>query len=316
YNALIGLMREYAGSIMFCSDDKHPDDLLEGHINVLAARTLKLGYNLYDVLHSCCVLPVQHYNLNVGLLQKGDPADFIVTDNPETMHVLQTWIDGECVYDNGKVMFTTGKIAPINRFNARNCEPSDFDVNADMLEQPVIVAYDGELITGRRMEKLHSENGKVLADPERDILKIAVVNRYMKAAPAAAFIKNFGIRDGAIASSVAHDSHNIIVVGSSDEYMSRAVNLIMRAKGGISAVTNGSSEILPLPVAGIMSDRPGEEVATAFKKLNRMAREMGSDLKSPYMLISFMALLVIPSLKISDLGLFDADQFRLLNAQA
>jgi adenine deaminase len=316
YNALIGLMREHAGSIMFCSDDKHPDDLLEGHINVLAARTLKLGYNLYDVLHSCCVLPVQHYNLNVGLLQKGDPADFIVTDNPETMHVVQTWIDGECVYDNGKVMFTSGDITPINRFNPRICEPSDFDVNANMLEQPVIVAYDGELITGRRMEKLLSENGKVLADPERDILKIAVVNRYTEAAPAVAFIKNFGIRDGAIASSVAHDSHNIIVVGSSDEYMSRAVNMIMEARGGISAVTNGTSEILPLPIAGIMSDRPGEEVAAAYKNLSRMARAMGSELKSPYMLISFMALLVIPSLKISDLGLFDAEQFRLLNAQA
>ncbi|MFU8861613.1 MAG: adenine deaminase [Cyclonatronaceae bacterium] len=315
YNALIGLMREHAGSIMFCSDDKHPDDLLEGHINVLASRTLKLGYNLYDVLHSCCVLPVQHYKLDVGLLQVGDPADFIITDNPETMHVMQTWIDGECVWDNGKVMFNTGSVTPINRFSARSCDPVEFELNADVREQPVIVAYDGELITGRRMEKLLSENGKVLADPERDILKIAVVNRYKKAAPAVAFIKNFGIRDGAIASSVAHDSHNIIVVGSSDENMSRAVNLIMEARGGISAVTAGNSQILPLPVAGIMSDRPGEEVAAAYKKLSRMAREMGSELKSPYMLISFMALLVIPSLKISDLGLFDAEQFRLLSAQ-
>jgi adenine deaminase len=313
YNALISLMRDHADSIMFCSDDKHPDDLLEGHINALAARTLKLGYKLYDVLHSCCVLPVQHYKLNVGLLQKGDPADFIITDNLETINVVQTWIDGECVYDNGKVMFKTGITPPINRFNARSCDPVEFEVNADVLEQPVIVAYDGELITGRRMEKLLSENGKVLADPDRDILKIAVVNRYTKAEPAVAFIKNFGIRDGAIASSVAHDSHNIIVVGSSDEYMSKAVNLIMEARGGISAVTSVNSEILPLPVAGIMSDRPGEEVAAAYKKLSRLAREMGSELKSPYMLISFMALLVIPSLKISDLGLFDAEKFRLLN---
>ena len=316
FNALISLMRDHAENIMFCSDDKHPNDLLEGHINSLAVRTLRLGYNLYDVLHSCCVLPVQHYKLDVGLLREGDPADFIVIDSPETMNVKQTWIDGQCVYDNGKVMFSGASIKLINRFSARTCDPSDFDVNADMLEQPVIVAYDGELITGRRMEKLLSENGKVLADPERDILKIAVINRYKKAAPAVAFIKNFGIRDGAIASSVAHDSHNIIVVGSSDEYMSRAVNLIMEARGGISAVTAVNSEILPLPVAGIMSDRPGEEVAAAYKKLSSMAREMGSELKSPYMLISFMALLVIPSLKISDLGLFDAERFRLLNAQA
>ncbi|TVQ14528.1 MAG: adenine deaminase [Balneolaceae bacterium] len=314
YNALIGLMREHAESVMFCSDDKHPDDLLVGHINELAARTLALGYNLFDVLRSCCVLPVQHYNLDVGLLRVGDPADFIVSDNLDTMNVVQTWIDGVCVYENGNVMFSGVDIPLINRFNARTCDPSDFDVNADRREQPVIVAYDGELITGRRLEKLNSENGKVLADQERDILKIAVVNRYMKARPAVAFIKNFGIRDGAIASSVAHDSHNIIVVGSSDEYISRAVNVIMEAQGGISAVTASESSILPLPVAGLMSDRPGEEVAAAYTKLSRMAREMGSELKSPFMLISFMALLVIPSLKISDKGLFDADRFELLNS--
>lgn len=313
FEALISLLGEYPGEIMFCSDDKHPDDLLEGHINQLAARTIARGFDLFDVLFACCVLPVLHYNLDAGLLREGDPADFIVAGSPEKMNVLQTWINGDCVFDHGKVLMPQVECTPINNFTAYSTTSEDFVMKSGEAGQPVIVARDGELITEKTIEKLEITDGAVQADPERDILKVAVVNRYHKAKPSVGFIKNFGIKNGAIASSVAHDSHNIIVVGSSDEFISEAVNLIMENEGGIAAVNSRQKDVLALPVAGLMSDRPGEEVAAAYKKLSKMALEMGSELKSPFMLISFMALLVIPSLKISDKGMFDGEKFEFVS---
>lgn len=313
YEALITLLAEYPGEIMFCSDDKHPDDLIYGHINQLVTRSLTRGFELFDVLYASCVLPVLHYDLNVGLLRQKDSADFIIVDDPIKMNILQTWIDGHCVYDHGTVQMPKVTCKPINNFTAYPTVPDDLIIKSAHPEQPVIVAQDGELITGKSMEKLNIIEGAVQPNPDQDIFKIAVVNRYEISKPSVGFIKNFGIKNGAIASSVAHDSHNIIAVGSSDKYLSDAVNLIMENKGGISAVTNQQQEILPLPVAGIMSDRPGEEVAEAYQKLNQMATGMGSKLKSPFMLISFMALLVIPSLKISDKGMFDGEKFEFLN---
>jgi len=314
YEALIGLMKNHASEIMFCSDDKHPDDLLLGHINELVSRTLKGGYHLYDVLFSACVIPVQHYKLNVGLLQTGDPADFVIIDDFETMHVAQTWIDGSCVYD-GEVKFDKIHVKPINNFTAYDVNPEDFKVysQSGCSTTSIIEALDGELITKRIDLELPKSGNELLADSEADILKIAVVNRYTKAKPGVGFIKNFGLKNGAIASSVGHDSHNIIAIGTSDEYLSEVVNLIMEAKGGIAAVHNEKKEVLPLPVAGIMTDRNGEETGKAYQNLNRMAHEMGSRLKAPYMLISFMALLVIPSIKMSDKGLFDAEKFEFID---
>jgi adenine deaminase len=313
YDALISLLGDHAGEIMFCSDDKHPDDLMVGHINELAARTLDHGYDLFDTLEACSLTPVQHYGLDMGLLREGDPADLIVVDDLEKMHVRQTWINGRCVFNGGTVHIPDIDVTPINNFVSNTCAPGDLQVEAGQDDQyPVIVAQDGQLVTGKTTERLPVQNGQLQPDLSRDILKVAVVNRYEKAPPATAFIKNFGIRKGAIASSVAHDSHNVIAVGSSDEYLSRAVNLVMEHEGGLSAVSADEKEILPLPVAGLMSDRPGEEVAAHYEKLSRMAREMGSELNSPFMLISFMALLVIPSLKISDKGLFDADNFEFV----
>lgn len=313
YEALIPLLRDYPGEVMFCSDDKHPDDLRRGHINELVSRSLVRGFELFDTLHASCVLPVQHYGLDVGLLRVGDPADFIVVNDPGDMFVLETWIDGECVYKKGTVNFPEVDFTPINNFTPYILQPEDFIVESDKKKHPVILARDGELVTGKSFEELPVENGRVMADPDRDILKVTVVNRYQKAKPSVGFIKNFGIRDGAIASSVAHDSHNIIAVGSSDKYLGEVVNLVMENKGGIAAVDSLRKEILPLPIAGIMSDRPGDEVAIAYENLNRMAAEMGSELHSPFMLISFMALLVIPSLKISDKGMFDGDTFEFVN---
>lgn len=312
YDSLIDLFDEYPDKLMFCSDDKHPDDLLKGHINKLVSRTLGQGYDLFDILHAACVLPKRHYGLNVGLLQSGDPADFIVADKPESMNIAETWIDGKKVYGEGEVFFSEVKAKSINKFISYDISPVDFELKTTRKEQSVIVAEDGQLVTKKETAVLQIKDGVVQADPDQDILKVAVVNRYEKKAPAVAFIKNFGIKKGAIASSVAHDSHNIIAVGSSDEYLSRAVNLVMKHKGGISAVSENQAKVLPLPIAGLMSDQPGEKVAADYEQLTRMTRNMGSNLHSPFMTISFMALLVIPSLKLSDKGLFDGDTFEFV----
>lgn len=312
YDALVSLFDEYPDKLMFCSDDKHPDDLIKGHINTLVARTFSHGYDLFDILHAACVLPKRHYALHVGLLQKGDPADFIIVDDPAAMNIQQTWINGTPVFKNGDVLFPAIDANAINNFKSYRVEPNDFSLKSENQLQPVIVANDGQLVTDKEIVKLEIKDGLVQANPERDILKIAVINRYEKKQPAVAFIKNFGMKNGAIASSVAHDSHNIIAVGSSDKYLSRAINLVMKHQGGISAVSEDDEKILPLPIAGLMSDEPGEEVAAEYEKLTKMARNMGSTLHSPFMLISFMGLLVIPSLKLSDKGLFDGDTFEFV----
>jgi adenine deaminase len=309
YEALIELLGEYPDKIMFCSDDKHPDDLIRGHINDLVSRTLARDFNLMDTLRACTVHPVQHYNLNVGLLQKGDPADFIVVDSPTTMKVFQTWVDGNKVYENGTVLFPEVETKRINNFTANRVTDNDFILRSRQSRQPVIIARDGELVTEKEEFELNVRNETVQADPSRDILKIAVVNRYQKQKPAVGFIKNFGLKDGAIASSVAHDSHNVIAVGTSDAHLARAVNLIMENSGGISAVHGDQEDCLPLPVGGIMSDEPGEVVAAGYERLTALSKNMASELTSPFMTISFMALLVIPSLKMSNKGLFDADHF-------
>lgn len=309
YEALIELLDEFPDKIMFCSDDKHPDDLIRGHINELVSRTLARNYNLMDSLRACTVHPKMHYNLDTGLLQKSDPADFIVAKSPDTMKVLQTWIDGNKVYENGTVLFPDVETKRINNFSPSRVTANDFILRSRQSRQPVIVARDGELVTEREEAELTVRNGSVEADPSRDILKITVVNRYQKKKPAVGFIKNFGFKDGAIASSVAHDSHNIIAVGSSDKHIARAVNLIMETRGGISAVHGDEEDCLPLPVGGIMSDDAGEMVAAGYERLSALSKKMGSELTSPFMTISFMALLVIPSLKMSDKGLFDAENF-------
>ncbi|MCC5915180.1 MAG: adenine deaminase [Balneolaceae bacterium] len=313
YDALIPLLEEYPERIMFCSDDKHPDDLVRGHINELVRRTRELGYDLFDTLHAASVLPVKHYNLDVGLLREGDPADFIVVDHPDSMRVKQTWIDGKLVYSDEKVHFPDVESIRINRFNTSEINAEELRLLSDRESHDVIVARDGELITGRDRVDLKVEGGEVLADPGRDILKIAVVNRYEKAKPVVGFIRNFGIQNGAIASSVAHDSHNIIAVGSDDESIARAINLIIKSKGGISAVHGDDEDLLPLPVGGIMSDQKGGVVAEGYERLTKLSRDMGSTLKAPFMLISFMALLVIPTLKISDKGLFDGETFEFVD---
>lgn len=316
FDALIELAKEHYEEMMFCSDDKHPDDLLVGHINDLVKRGLKRGHDLYHLLQMACINPVKHYQLDVGLLKVGDPADFILVDDLDNLNIQATYIDGECVAKNGQSLLPSVPFEKPNNFHVHRKKPSDFKLSSVSEKIRVIEALDGELITRSKIVKAPLENGEIVTDLQRDILKMAVVNRYKEAKPALAFIHNFGLKEGAIASSVGHDSHNIIVVGVSDEMICKAVNAVIDQKGGIAAVNENEKVVLPLPVAGIMSDQDAVSTGEAYEKLDQMAKEMGSTLKAPYMTLSFMALLVIPSLKLSDKGLFDGDTFKFTSIHA
>ena len=312
FEALIDLIDEYPEMIMFCSDDKHPDNLAISHINELAARAIAKGKDLFDVLRAACLNPISHYNLPVGQLQVGDQADFILVKDLEKFEVLATYIKGQKVSENGKTLIPRVNNEVINNFHTSLKRPEDFQLSASGTKVRVIEALDGQLITPEIEGEILVQNGFAESNPDRDILKITVVNRYQDAPPAVAFIKNFGLKTGAIASSVGHDSHNIIAVGIDDDSICRAVNLLIEAKGGISAVSGEKEEVLPLPVGGIMSPEDGYQVAEAYTRIDRMAKEMGSSLNSPFMTLSFMALLVIPDLKLSDKGLFDGKRFEFI----
>ena len=319
FDALIELLPEHYANLMFCSDDKHPDTLVLGHINQLVQRAVALGNDVFEVLHVACVNPVQHYRLPVGLLREGDPADFITVANLQDFEVLQTYLDGQLVAENGRSLLTAAPIAVVNNFHAQPVAAADFQVPAPDSARPmlrVIECFDGQLITARVDLPARIENSLVVPDVATDVLKLAVINRYQPhVAPALAFIRGFGLKHGALASSVGHDSHNITAVGCDDESLARAVNLVIAAKGGLAAVgPNGQEILLPLPVAGLMSDQAGPEVARAYAAVDALAKQLGSPLAAPFMTLSFMALLVIPSLKLSDKGLFDGQQFAFVDA--
>lgn len=309
FNALIDLLHDHEDSIMFCSDDKHPDSLVEGHINELVKRALKKKVVLFKVLKAACVNPVNHYKLETGLLRVNDPADFIIIDNLIDFNILRTYIDGELVAEKGNSRIGSVKSSPVNKFNTSLKKTSDFASPDTGRQVKVIEALDGQLITRSLNATLDVVNGNLQPSIEKDILKITVVNRYRDAQPAVAFIKGFGIKEGALASSVAHDSHNIVAVGTNDDALAKAVNEVISHKGGIAAIHKDKVYSLPLPVAGLMSDEDGYEIAAKYTQLDKISKEMGSTLSSPFMTLSFMALLVIPSLKLSDLGLFDGDKF-------
>lgn len=313
FEALADLINEHWRNMMFCSDDKHPDSLEEGHINLLVKRAVARGIDLFKVLSVACINPIHHYQLPVGQLRMGDAADFIVINNLEDFDVMQTYIDGALVAENGVTHIRRVDCKAINHFETLLKKEADFQIKAMHPKIRVMVAKDGQLITDEEIHEAKSENGLVIADVSRDILKIVVVNRYNNTKPSIAYIRNFGLKKGAIASSVGHDSHNIIAVGVDDSSICRVVNKIILAKGGVAAVNGEIEQLIPLPVAGIMSDEDGYEVSKQYKAIDQMAKDMGSTLGSPFMTLSFMALLVIPSLKISDRGLFNADQFKFVN---
>lgn len=309
FEALIDLIDDYPEMLLFCSDDKHPDNLALGHINELVCRAIAKGKNTFDVLRAACINPILHYSLPVGQLREGDGADFILVKDLENFEVLATYIQGQQVAANGESLIPRVKNEVINHFSTSFKNEKDFQISGLGNQVRVIEALDGQLITPEIMGEIIVKDGLAESNPDQDILKITVVNRYQDAPPALAFIKNFGLKSGAIASSVGHDSHNIIAVGMDDASICRAVNLLIEAKGGVSAVWGDQEEVLPLPVGGIMSPEDGYEVAAAYTRIDRMAKEMGSMLNSPFMTLSFMALLVIPDLKLSDKGLFDGKKF-------
>lgn len=327
FEALWPLIKEYPNLVMFCSDDKHPDDLIKGHINQLVARALANGCDLFDALRAACVHPVEHYRLPVGLLREGDPADFILVNDLEKMEVLETWINGELVAQNGLSKLPFLDSATPNRFVALAKKPTDFALasskknlqsSAEKATVRVIQVLDGEIVTQATTAQVLVENGNLQADPSQDILKIAVVNRYATdARPAVGFVKGTGLKNGALASSVAHDSHNIVAVGTSDELLCAAVNAVIKAKGGISAVgESGETKVLPLPIAGLMSPMNGYELAEKYAAIDQWTKsELGCVLKAPFMTLSFLALPVIPALKMTDLGLFDVEVFGFVEVE-
>lgn len=313
FEALIDLLNDYENEMMFCSDDKHPDSLVKGHINDLCKRAVAKNIDVFKVLKAVCINPVKHYNMKVGLLKAGDSADFIVVNDLINFEVIKTFINGILVAENGISKIDAPKAALINNFNCSKKQVSDFLFKKNNDEKIIAIeALDGQLITNKILIAPKNKNDFYVSDVKKDILKIAVVNRYKDAPVAIGFIKNFGLKKGAIASSVTHDSHNMIAVGADDESICNAVNLIIENKGGISCVDKNKKAILPLPVAGLMSNEDGYAIAEKYTQIDKAAKDFGSKLSAPFMTLSFMALLVIPHVKLSDLGLFDGDEFKLI----
>ena len=316
YAALHPLIGKHPEMVMFCSDDKHPNDLVAGQIDKVVARSIELGYDLYDVLRCASVNPVEHYKCNVGLLREGDAADFIVVADLIGFKVLKTFIDGELVAENGTPMIPRVDEVIVNNFNLSHKSPKDFRIEASGKNSiRVIEALDGQLITNELHFPTKIIDGCIESDTNNDILKLAVVERYTGGRPAIGFIKNFGLKKGALASCVAHDSHNVIAVGVTDEDICKAVNALADNKGGICVVSDGRVEVLPLPVAGIMTNEDGYLVAEKYTAIDRLAKDLGSTLGAPFMTLSFMALLVIPQLKLSDKGLFDGKKFEFVGLE-
>jgi adenine deaminase len=313
FEALYTLIDEFPDKVMLCSDDKHPDELLAGHINELARRAVALGMDPMNVIQAGCANPVHHYKLSVGLLQEGDPADFIEVDSLSGFNVLRTFIDGVCVAEKGEALLPEPEdVEPINRFEAVPIHTGDLKLPCPTGKASVIGAMDGQLVTDCRVLDIKTNAGHASADVDQDVLKIVVVNRYEQTEPAIGLIQGFGLKRGAIASSVAHDSHNVIAVGTNDNDLAQAINLVIESQGGLSVADGANQEVLPLPIAGLMATGSCAEVAGAYAKLDSAVKQMGSTLRAPYMTLSFMALLVIPSLKLSDKGLFDGAKFEFV----
>jgi adenine deaminase len=318
FEALADLIDDHPNSVLFCSDDKHPDSLVDGHINQLCARSIAKGMDVFNVLKVACVNPVLHYKLDIGLLREGDNADFIIVEDLSAFNVIQTYIDGVPLLANGKSIIESVQTDPINQFDCEVISAAQLAIPENEYPStngsiPVIEALDGQLITNRLSLPGKLLNNHWVADTENDVLKMVVVNRYHKAPIAKCFIKNFGFKKGAIASTVAHDSHNIVAVGTDDEALTKAINLVIAAAGGVSCVDGKGNELLlPLPVAGLMSADDGYSVAARYTAIDSMAKSLGSSLSAPFMTLSFMALLVIPHLKLSDKGLFDGDRFEFV----
>lgn len=311
FDDLLPLMTDYAENIMFCSDDKHPDDLIKnGHIDALVRRAVAKGYDVIDILRVCSLNPVHHYKLDIGLLQVNDYADFVIVDNLSDFEIKATYIRGEKVAEDGLPCYPRFEpIEIINHFNARKITEDQLMVQSTGEYLKVILVDDGQLLTQSMLCQPKIENDNVVSDIENDILKLVVYNRYQPSTPSVAFIKNIGLKRGALASTVSHDSHNIVAVGTTDAEITMAINKIIDSKGGILASEGDRTSLLSLPVGGLMSEREGALIAKKYEEVDAMAKELGSTLRAPFMTVAFMSLLVIPELKLGDVGLFDGKLF-------
>lgn len=320
YNDLKPLIKSHPGSVMFCTDDSHPDDLIQfGDIDKIVRKALEDGFDLFDVLKIASLNPIEHYDLKVGTLQEGDPADFCVWKNLNFEKLMSVYIDGQLRYSSDISLFSQSDSAcfvkkdysNLNRFNR------DFLTLSD-LKKPVsskitcIKVYDGGLITDKMVFSFSSSVENLESDLNRDLLKIVYLNRYENKPPQIAFIHGIGLKKGAFATSISHDSHNVMAVGTNDEDLLNSINTVILNKGALVVVSKEKTELLPLPIAGIMSDKSGEEVAASWEKLIRLLHQNGCTLTSPFMTLSFMALIVIPHLKLGERGLFEYDQFKFL----
>ena len=302
------LYRTDPDMIMLCSDDLHPEMLMKQHINALVAKLISEGFDVFDVVRSCTLNPALHYRLQTGLLKAGQPADFIIVDDYRSMKIIETWINGKKVFEKNGILFDYQKADPINNFNCSDIKIKDIRIIAETDKLRVIEASDGNLFT--RGKIVNANRGNVIeSDIKYDILKIVVKDRYKDLAPATGFINGFGLKSGAFASSVAHDSHNIICIGTNDEDIVNAVNEVVRMKGGLAVASREKINSFPLRIAGIMSDEPVNKVASDYEKLSDIVKSYGCGMSAPFMTLSFMALLVIPELKLSDKGLFDGKRF-------
>jgi adenine deaminase len=307
-NALKELLNTDPDKIMLCSDDLHPEMLEKRHINKLIGGLIGEGFNPFDVIRSATINPSEHYSLNTGLLREGDIADFIIVGNLIEMNVKETWIEGVKVFSDGKVNFSYKSGNPVNNFNCENIDENSIIVKNRGGRFRVIVAEEGELLTGE-IDLPAGNSEDVACDVSNDILKIVVKDRYKDAPPAVGFIKGFGLTAGAFASSIAHDSHNIIAIGSNDKDIVTVINEIVRLNGGLAVSGKGNVKSLQLDIGGIMSTRSCESIAADYGNLNQHVISLGCNMKAPFMTLSFMALLVIPDLKIGDRGLFDVNKF-------
>ncbi|MDD2943025.1 MAG: adenine deaminase [bacterium] len=309
FDELIPLLGENPESIMFCSDDKHPDDLLQGHINQLVSRALDKGFELFDVLRAATLNPAVHYNLPIGMLRVGDDADFIVTDDLKTMRITRTYIAGTLCSKDGQPLLSSVISTAINNFSCPIISRSDIALVAHGKTLNAIGVIDGQIVTTALTAKANIKDGLAISDPDNDLIKIVVINRYQSAKPAVAFVSGTGLKHGAIASTVAHDSHNIVAIGSDDQDIVAAINTLIDLRGGLAVANKDNIVALPLPVAGLMSLESGEFVSAQYRQLDEIAHSLGTTLHAPFMTLSFLALPVIPELKLTDLGLFNVNIF-------
>lgn len=313
FEAFIPLLARYPEMCMFCSDDKHPDDLLRDHINFIAATAFRKGISLQTIIQAACVNPVLHYRLPLGLLQVGDPADFMLLDDFQTFKPREVWLRGQCAARDGVSLLPLGEPEVRNNFSAALLKPEALRIPAQKAPRVrVIGVRNGLLHTDHLLEKPNVRDGFVVPDLERDLIKLVVCNRYSPAPPAIALVKGFGLRRGAIASSVSHDSHHIIAAGADDDALAAAINEVIMRRGGLAVADNNRKILtsLALPLAGLMSIEPAEYVARAYSDCDRLAKILGSTLTAPFMTLSFLALPVIPKLKLTDKGLFDSEAFK------